>query len=463
MADLYWRHTLDFAGNLVHVRGASGVGFDEQAELTTGEGALRWGQVLAASETEAVVQVFEGTAGLTRDTTAVRFLGTVPQMVVSQELLGRAFDGLGQPRDGMPPILGRRREPLRGAVMNPMARAYPREFIQTGISAIDVLNSLVRGQKLPIFTGSGLPHNQLLTQIMRQARLLEEESPFAVVFVAMGVSHADAQFFHNVFQSEAVMEGVTLFLNLADDPAVARLAAPRAGLTAAEYLAFHKGYHVLVILTDMTNYADALREISTARGEVPARKGYPGYLYSDLAEIYERAGRLHGNAGSITLMPLVTLPNDDITHPVPDLTGYITEGQLLLSRELHGRGIYPPIDVLPSLSRLMKDGIGAGHTRDDHPGLASQLYAAYAEGRRVRDLAAVVGEADLAELDQLYLKFASAFETQFLTQGPEEDRSIGESLDRGWALLELLPEEELTRVSEEQIRQHRCPEEVPAP
>jgi len=450
-----WRNTLDFAGHLIQVRGARDVGFDEQAEITTGAGSPRWGQVLATSDTQVVVQVFEGTAGLTREDTAVRFLGTVAEMVVGEELLGRVFDGLGRPRDGLPPLLGRRRDPLRGRPINPLARAYPRELIQTGISGIDVLNSLVRGQKLPIFTGSGLPHNQLLTQIMRQARLLDDSSRFAVVFVAMGVSHADARFFQDAFQKEGVMERVALFLNLADDPPVSRLAAPRAGLTAAEYLAFDKGYHVLVILTDMTHYADALREIATARNEVPARKGYPGYLYSDLAEIYERAGRIQGRDGSITLLPLVTLPNDDMTHPIPDLTGYITEGQLLLSRDLHGRGISPPLDVLPSLSRLMKDGIGPGRTRDDHAGLASQLYAAYAEGRRVRELAAVVGEADLAELDKLYLQFTLAFETDFLAQAPDEDRTILESLDRGWSALQVLPEEALTRVTEEQIRRHR--------
>jgi V/A-type H+-transporting ATPase subunit B len=424
-------------------------------EVAAGDGSLRSGQVLATSDAEVVVQVYEGTAGLTRSDTAVRFLGTVPDLVVSEDLLGRVFDGLGRPRDGLPPLLGRRREPLRGRPINPLARAYPREFIQTGISALDVLNSLVRGQKLPIFTGSGLPHNQLLTQILRQARLLEDESRFAVVFVAMGVSHSDARFFQDVFQNQGVLERVALFLNLADDPPVSRLAAPRAGLTAAEFLAFDRGYHVLVILTDMTHYADALREISTARNEVPARKGYPGYLYSDLAEIYERAGRIQGHEGSITLMPLVTLPNDDLTHPIPDLTGYITEGQVLLSRALHGRGVYPPIDVLPSLSRLMKDGIGPGRTRDDHAGLASQLYAAYAEGRRVRDLAAVVGEADLSEPDKRYLQFTHAFESEFLAQAPDEDRTIGESLDRGWAALQVLPEEELTRLTEEQIRRHR--------
>lgn len=452
---LSWRNSLDFSGNLIRVHRVRGVGFDELVEIAPAEGRTRSGQVLAVSEAETVIQVFEGTAGLSRDHTAVRFLGNVPDLVVSEDLLGRVFDGLGRPRDGMPPILGRRKEPLRGRPINPMARAYPREFIQTGLSGIDVLNSLVRGQKLPIFTGSGLPHNHLLAQVLRQARLLDDSSRFAIVFVAMGVNHADARFFHDAFRHQGVMERVVLFLNLADDPPVARLAAPRAGLTAAEYLAFDKGYHVLVILTDMTNYADALREIATARNEVPARKGYPGYLYSDLAEIYERAGRLQGREGSVTLLPVVTLPNDDLTHPVPDLTGYVTEGQLLLSRDLHGRGVYPPLDVLPSLSRLMKDGIGEGRTRDDHAGLGSQLYAAYAEGRRVRDLAAVVGEADLAELDQSYLKFAQAFENDLIAQPADEDRSVIESLDRGWRLLDALPEEELTRLSAEQIRRRR--------
>ena len=451
MSDLYFHNTLDFAGNLLYVHGAQDVGFDEQVEITPSNGALRSGQTLAVSEDEVVVQVFEGTRGLNREETAVRFLGSVPDLVVSEELLGRVFDGLGRPRDGVPPLLGRQRLPLRGLPINPLAREYPREFIQTGISSIDVLNSLVRGQKLPIFSGSGLPHNQLLSQILRQARLLEDSSPFAVVFVAMGINHADAKFFENVFRDEGVMERVAMFLNLADDPPMARLAAPRAGLTAAEYLAFEKDYHVLVILTDMTHYADALREISTARNEVPARKGYPGYLYSDLAEIYERAGRIRGRSGSITLMPLVTLHNDDITHPVPDLTGYITEGQLMLSRDMHGRGIRPPMDVLPSLSRLMKDGIGAGHTRDDHAAVASQLYAAYAEGRRVRDLATVVGEADLSELDKLYLKFGNEFEERFIAQDSNEERSVIDSLDLSWSLLRLLPSDELTRVTEQQI------------
>jgi V/A-type H+-transporting ATPase subunit B len=460
MSDLYWRNTLDFSGNLLYVRGAQHVGFDEQVEIDVTDGAQRSGQTLAVSDKEIVVQVFEGTKELTRERTAVRFLGSVPEMVVSEELLGRVFDGLGRPRDGMPPILGRQKQPLRGMPINPMARQYPREFIQTGLSSIDVLNSLVRGQKLPIFSGSGLPHNQLLSQILRQAKLLEDSSAFAVVFVAMGVSHSEARFFQDVFEAEGVMERVSMFLNLADDPAMVRLAAPRAGLTAAEFLAFEKQYHVLVILTDMTNYADALREIATARNEVPARKGYPGYLYSDLAEIYERAGRIHGRNGSITLMPLVTLHNDDITHPVPDLTGYITEGQLMLSRAMHGRGIVPPMDVLPSLSRLMKDGIGAEHTRDDHAALASQLYACYAEGRRVRDLATVVGEADLSGLDKLYLKFSNTFEDQFIAQQPDENRSIVESLDRGWQLLRRLPEDELTRVSEEQVRRFCCKEET---
>ena len=454
MSDLYFHNTLDFAGNLLYVHGAQDVGFDEQVEITPSNGALRSGQTLAVSEDEVVVQVFEGTQGLNREETAVRFLGSVPDLVVGEELLGRVFDGLGRPRDGAPPLLSHLRYPLRGLPINPLAREYPREFIQTGISSIDVLNSLVRGQKLPIFSGSGLPHNQLLSQILRQARLLEDSSPFAVVFVAMGINHADAKFFENVFRDEGVMERVSMFLNLADDPPMARLAAPRAGLTAAEYLAFEKDYHVLVILTDMTHYADALREISTARDEVPARKGYPGYLYSDLAEIYERAGRIRGRGGSITLMPLVTLHNDDITHPVPDLTGYITEGQLMLSRDMHGRGIRPPMDVLPSLSRLMKDGIGAGHTRDDHAAVASQLYAAYAEGRRVRDLATVVGEADLSELDKLYLKFCNAFEERFIAQGFDEERSVIDSLDLGWSLLRLLPADELTRVSEQQIREY---------
>lgn len=454
MSDLYWRNTLDFAGSLVRVRGAAGVGFDERAEIRTADGLSRSGQVLATSETEVVVQVFEGTTGLAREGTAVRFLDAPPEVTVQEDLLGRVFDGLGRPRDSLPPLLGRRRERISGRPINPAARAYPSEFIQTGISAIDLLNSLVRGQKLPVFTGSGLPHNELVAQLVRQARLIGSEAPFAVVFVAMGVSHEDARFFHDIFREGGALERVTMFLNLADDPPVARLAAPRAGLTAAEYLAFEHGYHVLVILTDMTNYADALREISTAREEVPARKGYPGYLYSDLAEIYERAGRLRDRGGSITLIPVVTLPNDDITHPIPDLTGYITEGQLVLSRDFNTRGIYPPLDPLPSLSRLMKDGIGPGRTREDHAHLASQLYAAYATARQARELATVIGEGDLTELDRLYLQFGEAFETSFIAQRPNEDRSILDSLDRGWRLLDKLPESELTRVSVDELHRY---------
>lgn len=457
--DLTYRGTLDFAGSILQVRGARGVGYQEQAEIVSGKGSVRSGQVLMVSEQEAAVQVFEGTKGLSRQETAIRFLGKVPELTVSEELLGRVFDGLGRPRDGLPPILGRDRRPIAGLPMNPLARTYPREFIQTGISSIDVMNSLVRGQKLPVFSGSGLPHNQLLSQILRQARLLEETSAFAVVFITMGIAHSDARFFQDVFAQEGVIDRVSMFLNLADDPAMTRLAAPRAGLTAAEYLAFDLGYHVLVILTDIANYANALREIATARNEVPARKGYPGYLYSDLAEIYERAGRLHGRHGSITMMPLVTLHNDDITHPVPDLTGYITEGQLMLSREMDSRGISPPMDVLPSLSRLMKDGVGPDDTREDHPNLASQLYAAYAEGRRVRDLAMIVGEADLSDLDQSYLRFSRNFEEHFIAQPADEERTIAASLDLGWSLLRTLPKEEMNRVTEEQLERYYSKQE----
>jgi V/A-type H+-transporting ATPase subunit B len=452
---LAYHRRLDFHGSLMHVGGARGVGFDERAEVRGSDGSIRSGQVLSTDEAETVVQVFEGTAALQRAGTAVRFLGRVPELIVREDLLGRVFDGLGRPRDDMPPILGDRRESLRGRAINPVARAYPCDFIQTGISAIDVLNSLVRGQKLPIFTGNGLPHNALVAQIVRQARLRDDASRFALVFVAMGLCFRDAQFFREVAAAEGVMEHVAMFVSLADDPPVLRLAAPRAGLTAAEFLAFERDYHVLVILNDMTHYADALREVSTARNEVPARKGYPGYLYSDLAEIYERAGRIRGHGGSITLMPVVTLPSDDITHPVPDLTGYITEGQIVLSRGLHHRGIEPPIDVLPSLSRLMKDGIGATRTRADHANLASQLYAAYAEARQVRDLAAVIGEADLSQLDRQYLQFGTAFECEFVNQAATENRSITESLERGWRLLRLLPEEELTRVTVEELKEHR--------
>jgi V/A-type H+-transporting ATPase subunit B len=382
-------------------------------------------------------------------------------MMLSPELLGRIFNGIGEPKDNRPPILSGERRVISGSAINPAARNYPREFIQTGISTIDGLNSLVRGQKLPIFSASGLPHNRLAAQIVRQARLVDEESSFSIVFAAMGVSHADAQFFQDSFADSGVLGNVVMFLNLADDPPIERLALPRVALTAAEYLAFDLDRHVLVVMTDMTHYAEALREIATAKGDVPARKGYPGYLYSDLAEIYERSGRIHDRHGSVTLMPVVSMPSDDITHPIPDLTGYITEGQIVLSRQLHNKGIYPPVHISPSLSRLMKDGIGKDDTREDHAQVASQLYALYAKAQEVRNLAAIIGADELSKRDLRYLKFSNAFDEKFIAQGEDEDRSIFETLNHAWELLGMFPPELLSRVSEKYLEKyHLYREEV---
>ncbi|MDR9437768.1 MAG: V-type ATP synthase subunit B, partial [Thiohalophilus sp.] len=388
------------------------------------------------------------TTGLHAEDLSVRFRGETLHLGVSQEMLGRVFDGLGQPRDGLPAPVAEARLDVHGAPLNPAARDYPQDVIVTGISAVDGLNTLVRGQKLPIFSGSGLPHNQLAAQIVRQAQLPGEESRFAIVFAAMGVSYADARYFHTQFEQSGVLGRVVMFINRADDPPIERLILPRTALTAAEYLAYEMDMHVLVVMTDMIHYAEALREVATAKGDVPARKGYPGYLYSDLAELYERAGRIRNRAGSITLIPVVSMPSDDITHPIPDLTGYITEGQIVLSRELHSQGVYPPINISPSLSRLMKDGIGKNDTRDDHPRVASQLYAAYARAQEVRNLASIIGPEELSELDQEYLHFAEQFEQRFIGQGEEQSRSIIETLDLAWELLSLLPPDSLNRVSD---------------
>jgi V/A-type H+-transporting ATPase subunit B len=394
--------------------------------------------------------------------TWVRFLEEPFELPLSPDLLGRNFNGVGAPRDGRPPIVSSLKRNVSGSSVNPAARAYPREFIQTGVSTIDGLNSLVRGQKLPIFSGSGLPHNHLAAQIVRQAKLIGEESRFAVVFAAMGVSYADARFFEEDLESSGVLGNVVMFINLADDPPIERLILPRTALTAAEYLAFDLDMHVLVVLTDMTNYAEALREVATAKGDVPARKGYPGYLYSDLAEIYERAGRIKGRHGSITMVPVVSMPSDDITHPIPDLTGYITEGQIVLSRELHNQGVYPPVYIPPSLSRLMKDGIGKDDTREDHPRVASQLYASYARALEVRNLASIIGAEELSELDRQFLAFAEGFENRFVNQGEDEDRSIIESLTVAWDLLSMLPPDVLARLSEVDIAKYHRMAEQPA-
>jgi V/A-type H+-transporting ATPase subunit B len=441
-------------GGLLYMKNVPGVALGDRVVVRDHRGRRRNGLVIRTSQDVVLVEVFEGTDDLDLERTWVRFLEEPFQLALSRELLGRVFDGVGNPRDGRPPLVAGLRRPVGGAPVNPAARAYPREFIQTGVSAIDGMNSLVRGQKLPIFSGSGLPHNRLAAQIVRQARLPGEEASFAVVFGAMGVSHADARFFQEEFEESGVLGQVVMFTNLADDPPIERLILPRTALTAAEYLAFDLDLHVLVVLTDMTHYAEALREIATAKGDVPSRKGYPGYLYSDLAELYERAGRIRERRGSVTLIPVVTMPSDDITHPVPDLTGYITEGQIVLSRELAARHVYPPVAVLPSLSRLMKDGIGKRYTREDHPHVASQLFAAYAQALEVRNLAAIIGSEELSERDRDYLAFADAFETRFVSQGDADDRGIFDTLAAAWDVLSILPPDALTRVTEEELARH---------
>ncbi len=438
-------------GPLVFIHNIHDVGWNELVEIVDNRGKVRQGVTLDVGKGYAVIQVFEGTIGLSLPGVKVRFQEKPLELGVSAEMLGRIFDGLGRPLDNLPEPVSDQFQDVNGLPINPTAREYPQKFIQTGISAIDAMNTLIRGQKLPIFSGSGLPHDLIAAQIARQAQIIGEETGFCVVFAAMGVKHDVARFFIDNFQQSGAMEQVTLFLSLADAPSIERLITPRTALTLAEYLAFRKNMHVLVIMTDISNYCEALREVSTLRGEIPARKGYPGYLYSDLASLYERAGLIKGVAGSITQIPILTMPNDDITHPIPDLTGYITEGQIVLERALDQKGIYPPIAGLPSLSRLMKDSIGKGFTREDHPHLASQLFASYAHVKDVRALASVIGEEELTPLDQTYLKFGEAFERQFLNQGPAEDRSLEESLDLGWKMLSLLPVEELTRVTEEEI------------
>jgi V/A-type H+/Na+-transporting ATPase subunit B len=441
-------------GGLLTVRDIPRVAFGDRVEIRDHKGRLRNGQVIRCNAREALVQVYEGTDDLDLQSTWVRFLDQPLEIALSPEILGRVFNGIGEPRDGRPPIVSSVRRDVNGSAINPAARTYPREFIQTGISTIDGLNSLVRGQKLPIFSGSGLPHNRLAAQIVRQAKLVDQESSFSVVFAAMGVSYTDARFFQEEFASSGVLGNVVMFTNLADDPPVERLALPRVALTAAEYLAFDLDRHVLVVMTDMTNYAEALREIATAKGDVPARKGYPGYLYSDLAEIYERSGRIRDRHGSITLVPVVSMPSDDITHPIPDLTGYITEGQIVLSRDLHNQGIYPPVHISPSLSRLMKDGIGKDDTREDHPRVAAQLYAMYAKAQEVRNLASIIGADELSERDRRFLRFADEFDGRFVGQGEDEDRSIIETLNLAWELLSMFPKDALTRVSETDLAKY---------
>ncbi len=441
------------SGPLIFVQNVKGVSYGEIARIILPSGEERTGQVLDISKELAIVQVFEGTSGIDNRMTRVRFTGKPPTVPVSIDMLGRIFNGVGKPRDGGPDVIEEASLDIHGMPINPSARDKPADFIQTGMSVIDGLNTLVRGQKLPIFSGAGLPANKLAAQIARQARVLGEEEKFAVVFVAMGITYKEASFFMRDFERTGALERVVFFLNLADDPTIERIATPRCALTAAEFLAYTHELHVLVILTDMINYCEALREISTAREEVPGRRGYPGYMYTDLASIYERAGRIKGKKGSITQIPILTMPDDDITHPVPDLTGYITEGQIVLSRDLFRRNADPPVDSLPCLSRLMNLGIGPGKTREDHRNVADQLYASYAYGRDLRRLVSIVGEEALTELDKKYLKFADEFERNFITQG-DENRSITQTLDIGWHLMAALREEELKRIKREYIQKY---------
>ncbi|MEA3343091.1 MAG: V-type ATP synthase subunit B [archaeon] len=434
------------AGPLVFVEKTENIGYGEIVRVTMPNGDVKSGQVLDTSKDIVVVQIFEGTSGIDRNS-RVKFLGKTIELPVSPDMLGRILSGAGKPIDGGPEIVPEMKMSIMGAAINPYARSPPADFIQTGISTIDLMNTLVRGQKLPIFSGSGLPHNEIALQIARQAKVVGQKGDFAVVFAAMGITNEEAQYFISDFEQTGALERAVVFLNLADDPAVERLITPKMALTAAEYLAYEKNMHVLVILTDMTNYCESLREIGAAREEVPGRRGYPGYMYTDLATIYERAGMIQGRKGSITQIPILTMVGDDITHPIPDLTGYITEGQIVLSRELHRNNIYPPVDVLPSLSRLMNSGIGEGKTREDHKNVSDQQYAGYAEGRDLRGLVAIVGEEALSSRDKRLLKFAAAFEDKFVRQGKKEDRSIEKTLDVSWDLLSSIPEDELTRVS----------------
>ena len=450
----------EVVGPLMLVEGVSGVKYDELVEIEQADGEKRSGRVLEVNGDKAMVQLFESSQGLKISTSKARFLGRSIELSVSMDMLGRVFDGMGRPRDNGPEIIPEMRLDMNGSPKNPAARDYPSEFIQTGISAIDGLNTLVRGQKLPVFSGSGLPHAQLAAQIARQARVLGgDASNFAVVFGAIGITFEEADFFISDFRRTGAIDRAVLFMNLANDPAIERIATPRMALTAAEYLAYEKDMHVLVILTDITNYAEALREVSAARKEVPGRRGYPGYLYTDLATMYERAGRIRGKKGSVTQIPILTMPEDDKTHPIPDLTGYITEGQIILSRELYRRGIEPPIDVLPSLSRLKDKGIGAGKTREDHAPTMNQLFAAYSRGKDAKELAVILGDAALSDEDKLYAKFAEEFEKRYVAQGYDTNRSITETLDLGWDLLKILPRSELKRIRDDMLDKYMGPAE----
>ena len=438
----------EIVGPLMLVEGVDGVKYNEMVEIVAADGAIRRGKVLEINRDKALVQLFEPSQGIQMSSSKARFLGKSMELAVSEDMLGRVFDGIGNPRDGGAPVIPEDRLDVNGQPINPAARDYPDEFIQTGVSAIDGLNTLVRGQKLPVFSVSGLPHAELAAQIARQAKVLNSDSKFAVVFAAVGITFEEADFFISDFRKTGAIERAVLFINLANDPAVERIATPRMALTAAEYLAFEKGMHVLVITTDITNYAEALREVSAARKEVPGRRGYPGYLYTDLATLYERAGRINGKEGSITQIPILTMPEDDKTHPIPDLTGYITEGQIILSRELYKKGVTPPIDVLPSLSRLKDKGIGVGKTREDHADTMNQLFSAYARGKEAKELSIILGEAALTEIDKKYAHFADEFEKKYVSQGFNTNRSINDTLDIGWELLRLLPRNELKRIKD---------------
>lgn len=446
-----YRTIEEVAGPLMLVQGVSGVSYNEMGEIELADGSIRRCKVLEIDGSNALVQLFETATGINLSNSKVRFLGKSLELGVSEDMLGRVFDGMGRTIDDGPQILPEKRMDINGLPMNPAARQYPSEFIQTGVSSIDGLNTLVRGQKLPIFSASGLPHAQLAAQIARQARVRGTDESFAVVFAAMGITFEEANFFQESFRQTGAIDRTVLFVNLANDPAVERISTPRMALTAAEYLAFEKDMHVLVIMTDITNYADALREVSAARKEVPGRRGYPGYMYTDLATMYERAGRLRGHKGSITMIPILSMPEDDKTHPIPDLTGYITEGQIILSRDLYRRGITPPVDVMPSLSRLKDKGIGADKTREDHAATMNQLFAAYARGKDAKELMVILGEAALTEMDLLYARFADEFESRYISQGYQTDRSIEETLDLGWDLLRLLPRSELKRISDDML------------
>ena len=444
----------ELSGSLIVLEGVKGVAYDEMAEITLDSGERRYGRVILIDGDRAVLQVFEGTRGISLENARTHFTGKSMDMALSREMLGRVFDGAGRPIDGLGEIFPEARRDINGSAINPVSRQYPRDCIYTGISAIDGCATLIRGQKLPIFSGSGMKHNELAAQIVRQAKVAGQEEDFAIVFAAMGVKNDTAEFFRRNFEEAGALQRVVMFLNLASDPIIERILTPRCALTAAEYLAFDHGYHVLVIMTDMTSYCEAVREFSSSKGEIPSRKGFPAYLYSDLASLYERAGMIRGRKGSVTQVPVLTMPNDDITHPIPDLTGYITEGQIVLDRTLEQKGIYPPVAILPSLSRLMKDGIGEGFTRADHPDLSNQLFASYSKVQDARSLASVIGEDELSDTDKRYLQFGEAFERYFIRQDQGEERTLDQTLELGWKLLTILPRGELDRVDPKTLDAH---------